>query len=909
MQNKKIANGTNSSLANRSTANRSIVEEYAPRFKQKLIISALSIAFGAGLFIPDASFAADNYSVSDLQAENARLKQELEALKKGQPVNTSSTTEPASDNATKAPASSAKAVAATAENSNDSALGAVIVTSRNREEIAQDVPVPISVIGGKQLDRDRTVEVQDLTRKAPGITATTPNARRTGISIRGIGKSSSNDSMEASVGVIVDDVFMSHVGMSYQDFTDLDRVEIARGPQGTLLGKNTSIGAINYVSKAPSFTPQGSFEAETGGFSQSTSQSSPGAFKFKGSYSNAIVEDTLAYRASGFVDKQDGDFQNVNRAGGTVNEKNRYGGRVQFLFTPTDKISAKLNLDVAQSRELSNIKPAILDPLTFANGHLRTDKYTAATNTWSANGDSTYSTRLARPYFSGYTPIIGSWSQIDLGQVKPLLTNNRGASLNVNWDLGLGTLTSITAYRKFNFDSWNDSDQTRFAITEGATLAQQEQFSQEFRFTSPQSERLDYQTGLFYMHTNGESTSRNLFGQDAGAFYATTAQYNALTGAGAAGLAALKASLNNVYATSKTTPENDSTALFGQANWHLTDKATLTTGLRGTYEAKTSTYDNLASYYDGSALTSSVAGDVGGNALALRNAQLKNLTATTNGGLNETSVAWLINPSYKLNSDVLLYASAANGGKSGSVQFDKNGGPLNVAPEKTLDFELGFKSVLLNKTLLLNVNLYQTTVRDYQATTSIVDATQTTGYRSILGNIPEIRARGVELEGAFAASPRLNFNFGAAYNNAIYTDWNKATCPAEIVATLANPTCDNTGKQVVGAPKLTGIIGADYRVPLAYGLTGHAFFNTVVRSKQNLEAQLSEYGKQSGYSVTDGGIGISTAKGKTELNLVAKNLFDKEYTTSVNNFTNSAAVGYDGVGPRRYVGIVLRTNL
>jgi iron complex outermembrane receptor protein len=894
MQNKKNANGRNSTLANRSTTNHSLVEEYAPRFKQKLIISALSIAFGAGVFMPDASFAADNYSVSDLQAENARLKQELEALKHSQQASTSSAAEPASDNAAKPPVNSEKAVPATTENSNDAALGAVIVTSRNREEIAQDVPVPISVIGGKQLDRDRTVEVQDLTRKAPGITATTPNARRTGISVRGIGKSSSNDSMEASVGIIVDDVFLSHVGMSYQDFTDLDRVEILRGPQGTLLGKNTSIGAINYVSKAPSFTPQGSFEAETGGFSQSTSQSSPGAFKFKGSYSNAIVDDTLAYRASAFVDKQDGDFQNINRSGGTVNEKNRYGGRAQFLFTPTDKISAKLNLDVAQSREFSNIKPAIIDPLTFANGTSRT-----------AGTGLTYTSRLARGYFNGYQPIIGSWEQIDLGQAKPLLTNNRGASLNVNWDLGLGTLTSITAYRKFNFDSWNDSDQTRFAITEGATLAQQEQFSQEFRFTSPQSDRLDYQTGLFYMHTNGESTSRNLFGQDAGAFYATTAQYNALTGAGAAGLAALKASLNNVYATSKTTPENDSTALFGQANWHLTDKATLTTGLRGTYEAKSSTYDNLASYYDGSALTTSVAGDVGGNALALRNAQLKNLTATKNGGLNETSLAWLINPSYKLNRDVLLYASAANGGKSGSVQFDKNGGPLNVAPEKTLDFELGFKSVLLNKTLLLNVNLYQTTVRDYQATTSIVDATQTTGYRSILGNIPEIRARGVELEGAFAATPRLNFNFGAAYNNAIYTDWHTATCPAEIVAAI----CDNTGKQVVGAPKLTGIIGADYRVPLAYGLTGHVFFNTVVRSKQNLEAQLSEYGKQSGYSVTDGGIGVSTAKGKTELNLVAKNLFDKEYTTSINNFSNSGAVGYDGVGPRRYVGIVLRTNL
>ena len=113
---------------------------------------------------------------------------------------------------------------------------------------------------------------------------------------------------------------------------------------------------------------------------------------------------------------------------------------------------------------------------------------------------------------------------------------------------------------------------------------------------------------------------------------------------------------------------------------------------------------------------------------------------------------------------------------------------------------------------------------------------------------------------------------------------------------------------MVGAPKWTGIIGGDYRLPLAYGLTGHAFFNTVIRSKQNLEAQLSEYGKQAGYSVTDGGVGISTAKGKTELDLVAKNLFDKEYTTSANVFSNSAPVGYDGIGARRYIGVVLKSN-
>lgn len=159
---------------------------------------------------------------------------------------------------------------------------------------------------------------------------------------------------------------------------------------------------------------------------------------------------------------------------------------------------------------------------------------------------------------------------------------------------------------------------------------------------------------------------------------------------------------------------------------------------------------------------------------------------------------------------------------------------------------------------------------------------------------------------AYAVNSNLSFNFAGAYNHATYTDWSEATCPAEITTSVV---CDNTGKQIVGAPRLTGIIGADYWFPLYNGFKGHAFFSTVVRSKQNLEQQLSEYGKVSGYSVTDGGFGIVGGKNdKFSVNLVAKNLFDKKYTTSVNNFSNNYPVGWDGLGAFRYVGIVFRAN-
>src|SRR5262245_24805884 len=182
-------------------------------------------------------------------------------------------------------------------------IAEVVVTARNRSERAQDVPIPISVLGGDQLDRDRVLTVADLTQRAPGLTATTPNARRSGVSIRGVGKTSGNDNMEPAVGVIIDDVFLGHVGMTYQDFTDLERVEILRGPQGTLLGKNTSMGAIKYTSRAPSFHRESSLELEGG--------LAPHSLKGRGSHSDVLIDDVLAYRASAFIDKQQGDLENI----------------------------------------------------------------------------------------------------------------------------------------------------------------------------------------------------------------------------------------------------------------------------------------------------------------------------------------------------------------------------------------------------------------------------------------------------------------------------------------------------------------------------------------------------------------------------------------------------------------------
>jgi len=340
-------------------------------------------------------------------------------------------------------------------------------------------------------------------------------------------------------------------------------------------------------------------------------------------------------------------------------------------------------------------------------------------------------------------------------------------------------------------------------------------------------------------------------------------------------------------------------------NWQATDRARLTLGVRQTREWKTNEVARRTTLLDGSPLVST------GNttADAIRTAQTGADYGPFQGvKIRDDATAWLFNPSYQLTDDILLYSSASAGEKSGAVAFDSNGRPANVEPEKTLNFEVGIKSFLWDKRVRLNANLYHTKVRDYQNVTSEPDPTSPTGFSSRLGNIPGVRAQGVELDASVKVTQHLRVTAGGSFNDAIYTDWSTATCPRSYPSSVA--VCDNTGKQIVGAPRWTGILGFDYEQPFVASYAVHFFGNHTYRSKHNLEQLLSPYGEQGGYGLTDLGAGVThdTSSASYELSVVATNVFDTRYTTSVNDFSNSAPVGYDGIGPRRYVGVVLSAH-
>lgn len=761
------------------------------------------------------------------------------------------------------------AAAAIAGNTDSGKLSSVTVTARKREELIQAVPLPLTVLGGKDLARDAAVTLNDFAERAPNLAVSATNSRQTSVALRGLGKNSANEAIQSSVGLIVDGVVLTQAGMSWSDYVDLDQVEVLRGPQGTLQGKNTTLGAIVITTKLPSYRPEYTIQ---GGIGNRNSRD------LKASATGPLVDGLLAYRASFYDTQADGPIKNIYAPlGGSWEGKDRWGSRVQFLLTPTADFSARLILNYDASKERGNLSPYIADPASFANGTVR---------------PITYSSRLARGYFNNYTPIIGAASSelVDLNSAQALPVHQKGASLELSQHLGNFDLTSITAYRYNDFDFRNDFDYTHFNISQlSGTLGHTRQLTQELRLASPIGKTVDYQLGLFAHSADSYTLSRTLYGQDAGAFYASNAQYAAL------GSSQLQSSLNGVYNTTEIDPTSRSLAGFGQANWHIDDKTTLTVGLRNTRETVGASFNKIST--GGSA--------VSGTALAIRQAQQGVLYGYVNpADVTDTSNSWLINPSYQFSPDLLLYSSLSHGTKSGAVQLDSNGNPANVNPENSHDFELGLKSSWLDHSLFLNVNAYQTRISNYQSTATVVSATSSTGYTSLLTNVGGVQIRGVEIDGAWSPDNALRLNFGAAYNQADYSSYANATCPVEL--NVATP-CDFTGRQVANAPRITANLGLDYKHPLGNGALAHLFINEVFRSRANLSTTLSAYTWQGAYNVVNGGIGVILPDGKTEIDLIAKNLFDKRYAVNLGQYSNAAGVS-EFYGDPRYIGISLRTK-
>jgi iron complex outermembrane receptor protein len=490
--------------------------------------------------------------------------------------------------------------------------------------------------------------------------------------------------------------------------------------------------------------------------------------------------------------------------------------------------------------------------------------------------------------------------------------DQQGASGEINWDVAGHKLTSVSAYRYSLFEPHHDGDGSTADITQiGGWTVQNRQWSQEFRLASlkPAFNFIDYQAGVFALRSSAEVENQRRYGADAGAFYASNAIYNRLN-ATATGREIMQKSLNRVLQTGFRNPEVTSLAGYGQVNLHFTDKATLTLGLRHTWEDRDNRgYDGFVGGEDLNNLTGATASQIA-DAKAIRSAAVGNVWQAGRQGFQEMAQNWLVNPSYKINKDLMVYFSTAGGQKSGAAQFSNTGAIENVDPENVMDYELGVKSTWFDRKLAVNANLYNTDVNGFQSQLTIPDASTATGTRTTLGNIKGIQLRGVELETNWQATQGLNLFLNGSFNHAVYTDFKNAPCPAEANSSAA---CDQTGLQIPNAPLFTANYGIDYRIPLGfgkwndYGLEWHTFLVDSFKSSANMNSNLSSSGKQAAYHVTDGGIGIGTKNGQYSLNLVGRNIFDTIYLTNAGQYsTTGGATGTYGDG--RYYGAHFRAN-
>jgi iron complex outermembrane receptor protein len=865
------------------------------------VLAAISLLAAAQVRAQDEQVLSS--SVVELQNEVKRLRQLLQQQAGAQ------------DGAAQvadAPVASPAAGDTGAADASVQTLDQFVVHSRNREEKLLEVPIPVSAISGQALERYNAVTIQDFANLTPNLLVNAPNARQQSISLRGIGKNTSgnamsNDSLEPSVSVIVDGVPSAYITQAWGDFADLDHVEVLRGPQGTLLGKNSTMGVINVITKAPSFTPSTSAELTTG-------LEKHGALGGKFSTTGPLQDGVLAYRASLSVSDFPGPFENqaALHSNVTFQEKKRLGARLQFLWLPSASVTARISFERQESSELTlwGEPPLIGDPTTFPNGAVR---------------PTTYSSRLARPYFGGYQPLIGNWDTVDNNGAQPYRNSSNGATANVDWSLH-GALegfvvTSISAYRDSLFEAKNDSDWTHFDIGQGGAAATQKQVSQEVRISSPvgKDKPVDYTAGVYLLKSQVSSNSRSLSGADAGAFNATNAQYATLS-ATPAGRLLMTDSLRSQFVNSATHPETTSNALFTQGNWHIGDKTTLTLGLRRTTEKRSIDYSKWIE--TDSPLLANIAANAYAGASAaqldaakgIRLAQIAGLGSAAAQTLDATSYGWLVNPSYQLRDNVLLYASAGKGEKSGTVQINTSTfAPFVVAPEKVFDYELGVKGEFYNRSLVLSGNLYNTRVTDYQQTLTEVDPVATaakgvTTYRSFLGNAPGVILRGIEADGSWAPHKQARLTFGGAYNHAVYSDFRNAPCPGEISSQPGGAQqCDFTGKQIPFSPRWTANLGIDLNTPISANYVLRAFANSAFRSSANWSAGLSQYGQFGSYTLVDGGFGVETRDGNWSLSLVAKNLGDVHYVTNVSVFSTSNAITATP-GGRRSVGLTLRAR-
>jgi outer membrane receptor protein involved in Fe transport len=768
----------------------------------------------------------------------------------------------------------------------------IVVTATRRETRLQDVPIAVTPVTAQMIENSGIRDLQDLTSVAPGLVFTNAASETAATArLRGIGTEGSNPGLESAVGVFIDGVYRARNGVALGDIGEISQVEVLRGPQGTLFGRNTSAGLITVRTAGPDLSEFGGSATATFG--------NYGEQSFSGTVTGPLVADQLGFRLFAASSQRDGFIDLIGPTGARTESNNRdvWTVRGQLLWEPNPDVSLRIIADHAERDEVC-CSAKIYSP-NLLNGSTATfpAPVLGITNAQGGFGPSG----------------LAALGNGDIGdrfgfanRRADQIIEDGGISGELNWDLGGMTLTAVSAYRDWSYNQGQDADFSAADISyRDASTGDGfgfEIFTQEFRLAGVNGP-LDWLVGLYYAD---ETLSR----QDnftMGTSYREHIQGLLTSSLGAGTAAALTADLNaaegkGISDTYEQT--NESLAFFTHNIFSITDNTELTIGLRYTQEQK----DFNATYrtgFSGNALRTSTAATLIGAGVPSATAGsvattiygLPWLNSSLDGNLrrsrDENEWSGIISLRHTWNDQISTYLSYSQGYKAGGFNLDRDYDTDPSFPAETVDaYELGIKTNLLKGDLLLNTAIYYQEFSNFQLNTF-------TGIQFIVASIPEVLTQGVEVDAIWRTPIEgLSFQGGAAYTEAEYGSF---TAGAGISPRLPN-------SQLTNAPMWTATGSWTYERPLTDSLMGLAYIDARYSSDVISGSDLNPTKRQPEYTLVNARLGISTMDDAWTVELWGRNITNEEYT--VVNFDQPLQSGSYAsfLGDPRTYGVTLRTR-
>ncbi|MEX2525649.1 MAG: TonB-dependent receptor [Gammaproteobacteria bacterium] len=745
-------------------------------------------------------------------------------------------------------------------------LEEVVVTAQRRAENVQNVPISISTFSGDFIEESGIDTLQDLGQYTPNLTLShSSQVANHRIIMRGVG-SVGNNAIEPSVAVFIDGVYYPRPASVVGSLTDVEMVEVLRGPQGTLFGRNASMGALNIRTKNPTRDFQGEIRGTIGNYGQ---------HRVSGNVSNALTENTAGHFSFNYSDRGgygDNAFTSGNSRG-EVGSWEEGSARGKLHFTPSNNVDIMLGADYSRVDNQGGVIEVKSD--TVLPQYLTTLGLVLDPNAVPGT---------VPPGFLGIGPVPDTTDTFDYNINQDHQDSGKdeqwGINLHVDWGIGGDhTIRSISSYRDWQNDTFESALRLPGDLLNRVTRYETESFSQELQLLSPEGGRFEYVAGLYYYDESYKIDQNFDLGTDFCQAAANAAFLQAFGGGagvptalGAAGLTsgACLSGAQTGAIEAEFQQDVTSIAVYGQFTVNLTDDLRFTGGLRWTNDDKEGSFSQSV------------------NNLAVSPAvlNLRIPEAAPNLSFDDDELTWMVNLSYDVTEDVMAFATYSTGYKSGG--FNSEGGnrlfPRTFASETVDNYEVGMKSRLLDNRLIANVTLFRTEIDDYQDR-------QFDGVNFIVQNAGELTQQGVELDIIARPVDRLTSVIGVSYLDSEFDHFPDATNLPAVVAFfqsqgLTPPPRDLTGERNHFSPKWQLSMMAEWSdhlpgTDLGWFLRGEYQYV----SKQNVGAETNQNPQsiQPGYDLVNARAGLRGANDNWEVAAFVRNLTDENYCQTIFN--------------------------